>query len=528
MLTFIRGGSTFVGRGEIYVQLLPGGEPVALTHDGVQKMSPVFSLDGSRIAYTVVNESSDWQTWTVPTLGGEPRRFLTNAEGLNWIPAGTSSPRILFSELIGEGVHMAVTTATESHLDPRRVYVPPGSGGMAHRSSLSPDGKSVLIVEMGSGWYPCRVVPFDGSNLGRAIGPSGAPCTYAAWSPDGRWIYLSANNGSGFHIWRQKFPNGEPEQVTAGATEEEGLAFAPDGRSFVTSIGIDQNTIWIHDSHGDRQITSQGYAYQPKFSRDGKRLYYMLRTGSSKESFVAGSLWVTDLTSGNRERLFPDLLMQDYSISQDGTTVAMMTAGSDDSYGQIWIAPLDGSRAPIHLPDTKSRRAVFGPDGDIFFVQDGALYRIKPDGSGRQKLIDDRTGYVYAVSPDGNWVAVWVGKAVDVYPLHGGQPIELCPVCGTMGADRRGVTPPVVAWSRDGKFMYLHFAWTTRETYVVPLQHGQVLPPLSKGGISAQETAAIPGAKRIPQLDAFLSDDPSVYAFMRQTSQRNIYRVPVP
>ena len=62
----------------------------------------VTDLDGSRIAYTVVNESSDWQTWTVPILGGEPRRFLTNAEGLNWIPAGTSSPRILFSELIGE------------------------------------------------------------------------------------------------------------------------------------------------------------------------------------------------------------------------------------------------------------------------------------------------------------------------------------------------------------------------------------------------------------------------------------------
>jgi hypothetical protein len=34
---------------------------------------------------------------------------------------------------------------------------------MAHRSSLSPDGRWVLVVEMGSGWYPCRVVPYDGT-----------------------------------------------------------------------------------------------------------------------------------------------------------------------------------------------------------------------------------------------------------------------------------------------------------------------------------------------------------------------------
>jgi hypothetical protein len=101
-------------------------------------------------------------------------------------------------------------------------------------------------------------------------------------------------------------------------------------------------------------------------------------------------------------------------------------------------------------------------------------------------------------------------------------------VCGTLGADHRGITPPVVRWSRDGKFLYLTFEWTTRETFAVPLQPGRSLPPLPKDGISAEAVAAMPGVKKIPQLRAVLSDDPSVYAFMRQTPQRNIYRVPVP
>jgi serine/threonine protein kinase/Tol biopolymer transport system component len=527
MLTFIRGDSTFVGPGAIYVQVLPDGEAVQLTHDSIQKMSPVFSPDGSRIAYTIVNESSDWETWTVPVLGGPPRRLLTNAAGLTWIRSGASQPRVLFSELSG-GIHMVVTTATENRLEARSVYAPPDVNGMAHRSSLSPDGRWVLVVEMGSGWYPCRVVPYDGRGQGRPVGPPAAPCTDAAWTPDGQWVYVSANTGSGFHVWRQRFPEGQPVQVTAGATEEQGLAFAADGRSFVTSIGVDQNTIWVHDSRGERQVTSQGYAYQPKFSRDGKRLYYMLRSGASMQTWVRGALWVTDLESGARERLLSDFLMQDYSISPDGTRV-VFSAVDDTGAGPIWVAALDGSAPPRRLVGAESARALFGPDGDVFFVQNEFLYRINPDGSGRQKLIGDRVSYLYGLSPDGKWAAVWTnGTAVALRSLDGSRAIELCSVCGTMGAENRGITPPVVAWSRDGKFLYLHFAWTTRATYAVPLQPAQILPPLPKDGISAEHVAGLRGAKRIPQLRAFVGDDPSVYAFMRNTSQRNIYRVPIP
>ena len=88
----------------------------------------------------------------------------------------------------------------------------------------------------------------------------------------------------------------------------------------------------------------------------------------------------------------------------------------------------------------------------------------------------------------------------------------------------------IVSWSRDGKYLYLHTAWTTRETYAIPLQPGTVLPPLPAGGIrSVQDIAKLPGAQRLDQLRAFpCANDPSVYAFMKVTSQRNIYRVPVP
>ncbi|MBI3265179.1 MAG: serine/threonine-protein kinase, partial [Acidobacteria bacterium] len=43
MLAFIRGEYTFTGPGQIYVKLLPDGDPVQLTHDDLNKMSPKFS-----------------------------------------------------------------------------------------------------------------------------------------------------------------------------------------------------------------------------------------------------------------------------------------------------------------------------------------------------------------------------------------------------------------------------------------------------------------------------------------------------
>ncbi|HEY7284282.1 MAG TPA: protein kinase [Vicinamibacterales bacterium] len=532
LLTFIRGESTFIGKGEVYVRALPDGEPTQLTRDGLPKISPAFAPDGSRVAYGAAFESADWNVWTVSVLGGQPQKLVTNAGALTWVPRAVP-PRVLFSEYTGEGIRMAIATSTESRSAHRVVYSPPGIGNMVHRSALSPDGRWVLAVEMGGAWLPCRVVPFEVAGEVRPVGPSGAPCTDAAWTPDGEWMYLSANAGTGYHIWRQKFPDGVPEQVTTGATEEQGISFAPDGRSFVTSIGVEQNSIWIHDAKGDRQITSQGYAYQPKFSPDRKKLYYLMRSGVSARVWVSGALWVADLESGDRTRLLPDFVMQDYSISPDGTRVAF-SAVEDAGAGAIWVAAVDGRTPPRPLEGVQSSRPVFGPDGYVYFVQGGFgqggfLAKINPDGGQPERLRNDHLRLLYSISPDGRWAAAWTsGTGVGVYSLRDDRAVELCATCGTVGAELRGITPPVVHWLPDGRSVALHFAWTTGETIVMPFKSEETLRALAESGMSPDRVAALPGATRLPQRRTFVGSDPGTYVFMRNTTQRNIYSVRVP
>ena len=527
MLAFIRGDSNFIGPGDVYVKLLPDGDPVQLTHDGAAKMVPVsFSPDGSRIAYT----KGLWETWTVPVLGGEPTRLLAGTEGLSW--TNSSPPRVMFSAPTGESLHMGIFSSTESRSEQRTVYLPANVAGMAHRSFLSPDGKSVIVVEMGLGWLPCRVVPFDGSSAGREAGPPSAQCTFAGWTPDSKWMYFSANTGDGFHIWRQRFPDGTPEQVTSGATEENGVSFFPDGKSFVTSVGESFSALWVHESTGERQITFEGYAYLPSFSHDTRRVYYLQRS-KANDRFVSGELWMANLESGKKQRLLPDFLMEHYDVSADGKQVVFVGSSAAGPTA-LWIATTDGSAAPRRLVDQDCTRALFAPDGEIYFSggKPGELYlqAIKPDGTGLRRLIPEKAAFLYDISPDGKWIAVWVdaGTDIKIYSTSGADPMLVCKGCASGGAEERGLTPAIVSWSRDGRELYL-YAEHTLETYALPLPPGDERPAIPVSGIEwIDGPPPLPHVRTISTPRAFMSGNPEMYVYLRVSSHRNIYRIPVP
>jgi Tol biopolymer transport system component len=531
MLTFIRTDeATLAGPGEVYVKLLEG-DPKALTSDQVMKMEPRFSPDGARITYTVALADPvtafKFEAWAVPVLGGSPQRLLSNAEGLTWIP-NPAGPRVLFSELTGKGGQMSLVTSTPSRTDARTVYLPASESGMAHRSALSPDQKSVLAVEMEGAWLPCRLLSFDGRSRGTQVGPSPAQCVDAAWSPDGKWMYFSADVGDGSHIWRQRFPDGKPEQVTFGATEETGISFAPDG-SFVTSIGGSQSTVWVHDARGTRQITSQGYAFHPAISPDARKVYYLVR-GHSTSSFISGRLWAADLASGQQEQLLPDFDMHYFTVSRNGLQIVF--AGDGKEQGGVWLAQLDGRTPPRRLATANTWETYFGRAGEIVFdaVESGGaivVYRVNEDGSGTEKMIATPNVFPFSTSPDGESVVAqdtreW--SSLKVYPRGDGPPILVCRTCSP--PQGTAPQPADMSWSPDGRFMYLRFSGST---YAIPLPSGKMLPALPALGFASKEAvAAFPGARLVSEEpNVFPGPDPSIYALTKVATQKNIYRVSV-
>jgi hypothetical protein len=82
-----------------------------------------------------------------------------------------------------------------------------------------------------------------------------------------------------------------------------------------------------------------------------------------------------------------------------------------------------------------------------------------------------------------------------------------------------------MAWTPDGKFVYVKYG---SSTYAIPLQPGQVLPSIPAAGFASKEAvAALPGAQLVSATDVYPGPNPSIYAFVKISTQRNIYRVPV-
>jgi WD40-like Beta Propeller Repeat len=242
MLAFIRG----YGLGQVYIKILPDGEPVQLAGDNLFKTGSTFSPDGSRVAYTTMDpEQFAWDTWVVPTLGGK----LIAKEAANkfaWyrnpgelriadLETGRSEPvvrglDVLDYDISADG-RQVVTWTTDSEgksrlwlatFDHRShpVEIPNVEGTQPR---FGPDGD--ILFRQGEFVY--RVHP-NGTRLRQAF----AEPVYLLWSvsPDGKWIVGWAPLPDNGPPAMQAFPldGGSPVQIGGSLTF---LSWSLDGRS---------------------------------------------------------------------------------------------------------------------------------------------------------------------------------------------------------------------------------------------------------------------------------------------------------
>ena len=223
---------------------------------------------------------------------------------------------------------------------------------------------------------------------------------------------------------------------------------APDGRSFVTAVGVSNVSVWVHTASGERQISLEGNAADPKFSVDGRKLCYrIVKEAPSDFQFTKepGEVWVAEVDSGRSEPLVPGFQALDYDISGDGKQVVME---AEDAQGKprLWLASFERQSPPRQIPNVEGRTPRFGPTGEIFFRSSGSVYRVRQDGTGMRKAIEQEI--LMNVSPDGRWILAWArlaggGTAVQAFPLDGRA-------SGPYLGPREGVN-----WSPDGRFWSL-------------------------------------------------------------------------
>jgi len=246
---------------------------------------------------------------------------------------------------------------------------------------------------------------------------------------------------SAFHIWRQRFPNGTPEQVTSGPTEEEGIAMAPDGLSFVTSVGSRQSSVWVHKTSTTQQLSLEGFSFDPKITPDRKRLCYRILRGALPTSDPS-ELRMVDLNSGREEPLLPGFAVvgiprRTYDISPDGRQL-VATALDQDGKHRLWLVPFDHQLRPRQIPNAEGNDPLFGPGGEIFFRglegNSAFAYRVNEDGTGLQKVMNQPIATLVGISPNGQWLVAKLpgphGSSTVALSIHQDAPIRVIAMGG--------------------------------------------------------------------------------------------------
>jgi hypothetical protein len=338
-------------------------------------------------------------------------------------------------------------------------------------------------------------------------------------------MYFAAAVDGSSHLWRQRFPSGEPEQVTFGPTEEEGVAVARDGRSIVTALGMRRSAIWIHERGVERPIVTEGYSYAPRLSADGTRVYYLVKEHSSA---LSATLKVVDIASRRTEFVIIDAPVVDYDISRDEQEVAY-TLRDDGGEPHIWHSPVNRRTPPRLVARNADQVSFAAPEEVVFRSLEGSantLVRASVDGSAPQRLDTLTVHSKGGVSPDGQWVIVMspgvahqssVTRAV---PLGGGPSTTVC------------VGYCSITWSPDGRVLYVPVGAQGLSlptgTLVFALAEGKLLPELPAGQIDANVAyAEFSGAHVIGQGLVAPGSDPSRYVFTKVDFHRNLFRIPL-
>ncbi len=227
------------------------GENARRISTGAQNVfSPAFSPDGSRIAYTIQDETGNFALLEVNLITNSRRTIATGT--LIMTPSYAPDGRLAYADMVGVGAEVRLEGA--GHLTETR--------GDALNPTFSPDGawfafvadptnQPQVYVQRVSGGPPRRISVYVRSERTNAAGPD--------WSPNGDRIAYAAMNRGIWQIFTVN-PDGTDRRMLTSRGQNEEPSWAPDGRHLVFSSRDSRGyALWISDTvTGRSRILTSG------------------------------------------------------------------------------------------------------------------------------------------------------------------------------------------------------------------------------------------------------------------------------
>jgi len=441
--------------GDLWLVSREGGEARLLTSGNGTKTDPVFSPDGSMIAFSG-DYDGNVDVYVMPSTGGVPRRLTHHPaidEVVGWSPDGKS---VLFR------------STRNSYSRFNRLFTVSLEGGLPHELPLptaefgafSADGKHIAYV------------PVDNTRRLSAIG------------------WKRYRGGKASRVWIANLTDLNLDQVPREASND-GNPMWVGGKVYFLSDRNGPFTLFSYDAKDkkvEQALASNGADIKSASAGPGGIVY---------EQF--GSLNLFDPATGKSKAVavtvpadLPNVRPHFKKVDSEIASAALSPSGARavfEAHGEVLTAPAEKGdiRNLTNTPGTMERDPSWSPDGKwvAYFSDESGEYQLflkNPDGMGEARKISLGTPasfyYEPIWSPDSKKIA-FSDKRLNIWyiDLAKGTPVKID--TDTYDAPQRTLDP---VWSPDSRWiaysktlpshMHAIFAYSVEQAKSVQLTDG--------------------------------------------------------
>ena len=475
----------FSYKGDIFTVDANGGQARQLTTNPAHDYMPVWSPDGSNIAFASNREGS-MDIYLVDAQGGVPKRLTTSSAGELPI-AFSDDSHVLFRSAVMPSAESIVFSGSFSQVyevdtDGRR----PKMFSTLQMENISINANGDILYHDNKGyedpWRKHHVSPvtrdiwLKRGDSYKKLTDFGGEDRNPVWNADGKsFCYLSEQDGT-FNVYERSIDNKAAKQLTRfkgnpvrflSSSRGGKLCFGYDGEIYTLAKGGEPKKVAIsivadrNDSDLRRQVSSGG-ATEVSVSPNGKEVAFVMH----------GDVYVTSVEYKTTKQI-TDTPAQERNIdfSPDGRSIVY--ASERDGVWQIYMASLKNKDDGLFcysndIEETRmtdnsltSQQPQFSPDGkSIAYYEDRGTLKVMDVKSKKAHTVLDRK-FVYSYSdgdisfewsPDSRWLlASYIGTGgwnnSDIALVSAGTDGKVCNLTNS------GYSESNAKWVLGGKAM---------------------------------------------------------------------------